>query len=481
MIGYEIDDAMSDRDKTPSELIFLDEASTAILSSTDPDQILHALLTAITMGEGLGFNRAMLFLFDQNAKTLKGQMAIGPDNPAQAQRVWSRLPVKPGQKLSHRIEELRVRSDGSKLNGMVQKMRIPVDGSRCILERTLREGRSFHVRIRCDTEHDKSLTCPIEDHPPLSHACAIHRRIMPRNGEYHCAVVPLWGRGRAIGAISVDNIFNLRPIRREDLQLLEIFAKHGGLAIEHGMVLRGIETSQRELRRNQEILIQNEKMAALQQMAADVAHAIKNPLVSIGGFARRLDKTLHQDGSARKYTQTMIREAARLEGILDGIFQYSINAKPRLGTHDLNEIIGNALNDILENRGEFDIQILRDLNPSIPKIYCDDKQIRQTIFNVLSNAVDAMNGRGELSVRTYTSEQNDRAWVVAEIVDSGGGMSQDVLQNIFNPFFSTHGKEPGLGLAICHRIITSHHGSIDVDNRPGKGVRFIIRLPQNHA
>lgn len=479
IVGYEGEGSLHEGERGACDLSFLNEASMALLATMGLDHILYTVLTAITLDQGLGFNRAMVFLVDEHEHVLKGEMAIGPDNPTEAQRIWTALSTKPEQKLADLVGNLEKRSEASQLNEWVRQMSIPTEGSMCILERTFTEGRSFVARTRYQSETSTSPICPIQGHPTMSPACDIHRQMIPRDFSYDCATVPLWGRAKAIGTIWVDNIFNHKSIRRDEIRLLEVFAKQASLAIEHSMVLQGIELTNRELRRSQEMLIQNEKMAALRQMAANVAHAIKNPLVSIGGFARRLDKTLDPNTSTKKYTQTLIRETTRLEGILNGILDYSIKVKPQLGTHDFNEIVRSALNELAKMRRETEILVVKDLEPDLPEICCDDQQIRQIVLNILFNGVDAMNGQGKLSVKTYSFRQNGRGWVAAEIMDSGDGIPQEVLPNIFNPFFSTQSKETGLGLAICHRIATSHHGSIDVDNRPGQGVRFIVKLPQD--
>ncbi|MBW2121951.1 MAG: GAF domain-containing protein, partial [Deltaproteobacteria bacterium] len=423
------------------------------------------------------FNRAMLFLVDEKDRMLRGEMAVGPDNPAEAERIWTGLSALPGQSLSDLMGKLGKEREACRLDELVRQMSIPIEDSPCVLGRTLKEGRSLVVRAECRPGENTRAVCPLQGHPATGHACDVHRRLIPGNIPYECAAVPLWGKRRAIGVISVDNIFNGRPIGGEEVRLLEVLARHAGLAIEYLMVLHGIESTDRELRKSQEMLIQSEKMMALRQMAANVAHAIKNPLVSIGGFARRLDRALDPNSSTKRYTQTMIREAARLESILDGILDFSMDVEPHLGTHDFNEIVEGALDRLSRMWREGEIEVIRTLDPTLPEICCDGDQIGKILFNILANAVDAMNGRGRLSVKTYSVKEKGRGWVAAEIMDSGGGIPEDVLPNIFNPFFSTQSKETGLGLAVCHRIVTSHHGSIEVDNRPGQGVRFIIKLP----
>ncbi len=113
----------------------------------------------------------------------------------------------------------------------------------------------------------------------------------------------------------------------------------------------------------------------------------------------------------------------------------------------------------------------------MPRLHCDDRQMKQVFYNLFQNALQAMANGGTLTIRTYPVERADGLYEAVAISDTGGGIPLEVLHNIFNPFFSTKDYGTGLGLAIAQRIISRHYGQVEVNNEMGKGVTFIITLP----
>jgi two-component system sensor histidine kinase HydH len=275
----------------------------------------------------------------------------------------------------------------------------------------------------------------------------------------------------------VDNLHNGRPITDDDIQLLTMFTRQAGLAIENCILYKYLEDAHWELKKAQESLLQREKLAALGEMAANVAHEIRNPLVSIGAFTRRLYQQLDNGLYEKRYADAIIKEVDRLEGILNDVLSFSKASKVFLEKFQLNGIIEETLmgmEDELESR---EIVVEKSLDGTLPEIPCDYQQIKQVFINLLSNARDAMRGGGRLTIRTFPFSQEGRDYVGIEIGDTGGGIPSEVLRNIFNPFFTTKGWGTGLGLAICHRIVDGHRGVIEVDNDPGRGVIFTVKLP----
>jgi len=123
------------------------------------------------------------------------------------------------------------------------------------------------------------------------------------------------------------------------------------------------------------------------------------------------------------------------------------------------------------------IQLVKEYGEDIPKIIGDSHQLKQTFFNLIYNACQAMKEEGMLFLRVHSFAKNGSSCIKVEVEDTGKGIDPENLHNIFNPFYSTKESSLGLGLPIVHRIITSHRGQIEVDNHPGKGVNFIITLP----
>ena len=123
------------------------------------------------------------------------------------------------------------------------------------------------------------------------------------------------------------------------------------------------------------------------------------------------------------------------------------------------------------------IQLVKQFAEKLPKVRGDYHQFKQAFFNLISNAYEAMNGKGTLSIRIHPISKNGSSFVRVEVEDTGNGIDPENLHHIFNPFYTTKETRLGLGLPIIHKIVLSHQGQIEVDNRPGKGVTFIITLP----
>jgi signal transduction histidine kinase len=144
---------------------------------------------------------------------------------------------------------------------------------------------------------------------------------------------------------------------------------------------------------------------------------------------------------------------------------------------DLRDILEESLSAVTEQILSGRIQLVKEFGEEIPKIMGDGHQLKQTFSNLINNACQAMKEKGILFLRVHSFSRNGSSYVKVEVEDTGNGVDPENLHNIFNPFYSTKESRLGLGLPIVHRIITSHHGQIEVDNRPGRGVNFIITLP----
>jgi signal transduction histidine kinase len=123
------------------------------------------------------------------------------------------------------------------------------------------------------------------------------------------------------------------------------------------------------------------------------------------------------------------------------------------------------------------VNIAKDFDAALPPIVCDSQQLKQVFINILMNAYEAMHGLGKISIKTKRVSYNNQPFVSISITDTGGGINPEVIDNVFNPFFTTKERGTGLGLAISNKIVRNHNGYIDVENTIGKGVTFIVYLP----
>jgi len=478
---YEISDLARRQEIRARRLSTLWDLNKALLTTVNLDRMIELTLMAITIGDGLGFNRAMLFLLNEGNQTLYGTMAIGPDSAEEAGRIWNSLSASRGSPFET-ILALQPTSEGnSLLNSAIKRMRIPLSQNQCILSRSILEGKSFNIQLPAFEEKVPESACGRGCQLGSGVGCQVAQQLGRDPKVYAFATVPLWGKGKIIGVILVDNLYNNNPITDEDVHFLSMFANQAGLAIENAILYRNIEEVNKELKEAQALLVHREKMAALGELSNTIAHEIRNPLVSIGGFARRLYRTLPLEMPENKYSQTIMVEVGRLERILNNILQYTRDDAIVHGACDLREILDDGLSMLAEEMDDGRIVIARSFDEQLPRVMGDRQGLKQAFFNLLTNACQAMQEHGTLSIRAYPFSRNGSSFVRVEVKDTGKGIAPENLHNIFNPFFSTRESGLGLGLPIVHKIVTSHGGQIEIDNHPGEGTAFIVTLPTHQG
>ncbi len=479
LIHYATSKMAQEHEKGVRELSTLWELNKALLTTVNFERILHLTLTAITIGEGLKFNRAMLFLVNEKDHVLEGATAVGPDSAEEAGKIWDSLSQRKGTP-SDLITQLPP-EDHSTLNSIVKGIQIPLEREHCILSRTVLEGRPFNIRLPQSKEGGLQTPCERGCHLGSKAGCYVGEHLSRNPKVYSFATVPLIGKGKVIGVILVDNLYNQNPITEEDVHFLSMFANQAGLAIENASLYRNLEKVHQELKETQTFLIHLEKMVALGEMSTSIAHEIKNPLTSIGGFARRLDRAVPEGSQEKKYSETIIKEVSRLERILNDLLKYTQDESLAFKELDLRDVLEESLSMVTKEIFSGRIQLVKEYGEEIPKIIGDSHQLKQTFFNLINNACQAMEEKGVLIVRVHSFAKNGSSYAKVEVEDTGKGVDPENLHNIFNPFYSTKESSLGLGLPIVHRIITSHRGQIEVDNHPGKGVNFIITLPAHEG
>ncbi len=494
LVHYETSEIARQHEKRVKQLSTLWELNKALLTTVNFERIVHMTLTAITIGDGLGFNRAMLFMVSEKKRILEGTLAVGPDSAEEAGRIWSTLSQRKGN-LSDLIAQIQPSPEtNSILNSIVKGIQIPLEQEECILSRTVLEGRPFNIRFpysevgiesestrsyRTDSHREGWLQIHCERGCSLGSevGCYVSEHLSRDPKVYSFATMPLWGKGKVIGVILVDNLYNQNPIADEDIQFLSMFTTKAGLAIENTILYRNLEEVHQELKETQALLVHQEKMVALGELSTNIAHEIKNPLVAIGGFARLLEKAKPVEDPEKQFYQAIIKEVARLEKVLDDVHTYTHDESLAFKEWDLRHILEDSLAMVSEGVHFEDIQLVKQFAEGLHKVKGDYHQLKQAFSNLISNAYQAMNGKGTLSIRIHPILKNGSSFIRVEVEDTGKGIDPENLHNIFNPFYSTKDGRLGLGLPIIHKIILSHQGQIEVDNHPGEGVTFIITLP----
>jgi PAS domain S-box-containing protein len=231
------------------------------------------------------------------------------------------------------------------------------------------------------------------------------------------------------------------------------------------------------LEKTQIQLLQSEKMASLGKLAAGVAHQLNNPLGGITLFAKLALEEYELEDGVREDLQRILKDAQRCRDTVKELLEFARQTRQEMRPHDINQAISRTL-FLLENQAIFqNIKIERDLAPSLPLVPADIQQLNHMFMNIILNAVEAMEGKGTLLLRTYLTPSKDR--VAIEISDTGPGIREDILSQIFEPFFTTKdaGKGTGLGLSLVYGIVENHGGSIMARNKPAEGATFIVELP----
>ena len=238
-------------------------------------------------------------------------------------------------------------------------------------------------------------------------------------------------------------------------------------------------------RRSSELqLLQAEKMSSIGVLAAGVAHEINNPMTSVAGYAEALQRRFREDQSLAgdlrlldfpKYLDVIVREVYRCKGIIDSLLSFSRKSEGEFGKVDLNEIIGEVLELVRHKGREGKIELSEDLSIPLPFVDGDASALRQVFLNLILNALQAIEDMGSVRIET----QAVGSQVVVKVVDTGVGIAPDILDQIWNPFFTTKvvGKGQGLGLAVTYDIIKKHHGEINVHSTVGQGTEFIVSFP----
>ena len=232
-----------------------------------------------------------------------------------------------------------------------------------------------------------------------------------------------------------------------------------------------------ELEKTQIQLLQAEKMTSLGKLAAGVAHQLNNPLGGIILYTQLVLEEYRLDEKVREDLGRILKDAKRCQDTVKELLEFTRQTRHLMQPHDINQAISRTL-FLLENHTIFqNIEITKDLTPSLPLLSGDIQQLNHMFMNIFFNAAQAMEEKGKLIIRTYLLSGKDR--IAIEIVDTGRGISEENLPHIFEPFFTTkeEGQGTGLGLSLVYGIVQNHGGTIKAKSRINEGSTFIIDLP----
>ncbi len=509
------------RNQELSRLFFI---SSAMRGTLELDKLLRMVLVAVTMSDGMGFNRAILFLVDEQKNAVRGAMGVGPESPEEAWKIWDELSAQK-KTLEDIMQDviLNPMKKDSFLDRLSMGIEISLDED-TVLTRAVREKRPFNIT----DVRGEALSDPV---------------LIQQLGTQAYAIVPLVSRDKVIGIIWVDNYFNRKQITDEDMKFLASFSNHVASAIENARLFEQVKMAEQqlenifesmsdmvyfnnrdyvimsinkavsnrlglppaeiigkkcyevfhglhepnvkcphhktvetkkayieeledrhmggtfltssspifdltgefigsvhvvrditELKHLREKLAMSEKMAALGEVAAKVAHEIRNPLVSVGGFAKRLEKKL--EGNLREYAAIIVREVERLEGILKEILGFVKEVRLFKEIVDINSLVEDVVMLMASEMEERGIVLAKDYGPP-SLVYVDPNRVKEAIMNIMTNSVQSVTGSGSIHIRTYEKER----FAAVEIRDTGRGIPGPDMPFIFNPFLRQRHRE----------------------------------------
>jgi signal transduction histidine kinase len=406
-----------ERSQLLNELTVLTRVSTAITRELELDRLLALLMR--TLREDLGYDGANLLLQNPKSRALEWVMPLVRDE------------------IDERLAQLRF---------------------------TLENAIEFITQL----EGGRSLTLRSEH--LLEYPGAV-RQWMAEVAADEILVTPLFGKQGLIGAITVDNRRGGRRFATDDITLIEGLSNQASIAVENARLVDDLRRSREQIRRA-------DRLGSLGMLAAGLAHEINNPLVAINTFlamapAKRAENDLEFWG---EYHALTLREVDRIRELLRTMRRLGQGGSGASYELFAPGEVASEVVTLLHREAELGrVSLELSVDPATPKVVAARDQIHQVMLNLVLNALSVTPPDG--AVRTSPAPGGDG--VEIEVRDTGPGIPPEHLEQIFDPFFTTKGPDSGsgLGLMVCHRIATDHHGTIEVTSREGRGAAFLVRLP----
>lgn len=457
---------LTQRWRKAQQLQLMNEMGRLLQSSLDIDRVLHTVLTCITAGPALGFNRAFLLLLDEETDVLEGAMALGPSSAEEASAIWRELGRRELSLQDLLADETAFDAQHpTPLQSRVRDLSINLQNP-CleVLARAVHESRALKVSRA-------ELIAPMELHPADERT---RDAILELFTAPELAVAPLVAKSKIVGVVMADNLYSNAPIDDDDVRLLDTVARQAGLTVDNALTYQALQKAQKEL-------VSAERLVAVGEMAARVSHEIRNPLATIGGFARNILKRPENAEEVHRKSSVIVDEVSRLEELLTDLLDMARPRELQLAPNKLNEVVEHALlladADLKANNTEVE----KDLEADLPLALFDRRRLLQALLNTLRNGAQSMPNGGRLHLATKLLKRGEREFFEIEIRDNGVGIPPRAMKQVFDPFFSTKIHGSGLGLAVTLRIIRDHGGDIDVFSEEGVGTTFNMSLPVHRA
>jgi len=346
----------------------------------------------------------------------------------------------------------------------IKDYKVPLDRVSNMLVRVASTGRSEYI-------------------PEIKESSLKRDNILLREGKPISAfVVPLITRSKVIGVMATDGVDG-KGIPQESREILEIFAPQIAIAIENAKLYRSLQDKMEELRHSQALLSRAEKFSFLGNLAARLAHEIKNPMTAIGTFIQLLPYKYDDEEFRQDFYKVAMEETIRVNNLITELLDLVRPKESNFAFGDLHDLIDKMVLLVSPQSKGKGIEISRHFDEALGQVWMDSEKIKQVILNLLVNALDFTPQGGKIEIITRLQSQKESHYrAVIEVKDSGVGIAPSDINRVFDPYFTTKHKSTmhkgtGLGLFIAYQHIQDHRGTIEVKSRLNEGTVFLITIP----
>lgn len=446
--------------KQTQELEALHYISSLVHRSLSIEEVMHTILTAVTSHQGLGFHRAFILL--QKEDCLEGSYAVGPTNPEEAFKIWSEIKGKNLSLLSILQEFDKEKFEQAPITKLVKNLKISLEDENDVIIWAYNQG------IILNFTKDK-----------------INANLSFKSLDYlnakRAILIPLNSAIGNIGVLIADHAFSSEPIDEKLVKSLNAFAQEATSALVNSMMFENLqekthalEEALKNLKESRERLLKAERLSAIGELSSQIAHEIRNPLVTIGMLVSKMRKIPNLQEKDIKKVESMEKEIRRLERLIQDLLSFSASPKPKFKQVNLKEALQDLIYFMEDEFAEKAIEIKTYFQENLPLCKADPNQVRHVFLNLFRNAMNVLPKGGEVIIEAV---QIDDDWLRVSIKDNGPGIPVIIKEKIFEPFFSTSSVGSGLGLAIASKIIKEHNGQLYYESKEGEGTAFFIELP----
>ncbi len=415
------------------QLLALHETGKAILSLLDLEQLLTVIMKILS--NVCQVHRAIIMLVNENEGVLEYIHGTGFDG---------------------------------KVPEAVKNYKVPLDRLSNILVRVTNTGRPEYV-------------------PEVKSSSLRKKNIMLTFSRPTSAyVVPLITRSKVIGVIATDAV-DEKGVPKETRETLEVFTPQIAIAIENARLYSRLQEQMAELKKSQALLSRSEKFSFLGDLAARLAHEIKNPMTAIGTFIQMMPQKYHDEEFRKNFHNIALEETNRINNLITELLDLVKKRESNFELNNLHDLVDKMILLVSPQSNTKKIKVTRQFDPNIGQVWMDSEKMKEVILNLLSNAVEFTPEGGKIEIFTKNfNEMEKPAAIHIEIKDNGPGIPQSMIGNVFDPYFTTKHKSSmhsgtGLGLFIAHQNMQDHGGAIDVKSNLNEGSVFTLTMPVNNS